>query len=531
LIFLAPTALGQMPPPAPGPAPLLYVRFNGPVGQQVTLFRGLTAVPFDGPVTVGLRPGYIYRVKLGGWTRYPGLTIYPTLEVRGSLCMPPKLGVANHPAPVTITEQDLERVIAGSLITKVVYLEDPEKAFPAATEPDRPIELNLPSETDLLQEARDHGRLMLIIRFGQREVGPDELAQQSIPGTMLFPGERVLAPPQAPPCLPWANLQMVDPTLGPKPLTEECLHDGGDIGVRAAFGPDGRLYGVDPSDTVAEFSDSHGRRHIAISCRICLCVPRFVVLRTECPIAAQGGVLTPEGARKVQGQELLKMRLPSQQGLVVKQLAAVQGRHRPNEVQTKQWPVPLLGVCVLEAVQIDVGPIALLGTKKVSTLTQTQQLQLVKQMDRAREFTQAKGLQELTQVEGPVIIGRVKGLDVLSTVIETRDLTVCCNEEPCPPEKPLILFKCADTHSAKIGDVVTFFLKYSNHGGQPISDVAVVDNLTSRLEYVPGSTKSDRPAVFTMQENDAGSVILRWEITGRLPPGESGVITFQAKIR
>ena len=41
----------------------------------------------------------------------------------------------------------------------------------------------------------------------------------------------------------------------------------------------------------------------------------------------------------------------------------------------------------------------------------------------------------------------------------------------------------------------------------------------------------DRPAVFTLQENEAGSVKLRWAIDGVLPPGQSGVITFQARIR
>ncbi len=115
--------------------------------------------------------------------------------------------------------------------------------------------------------------------------------------------------------------------------------------------------------------------------------------------------------------------------------------------------------------------------------------------------------------------------------VETRDLTVCCNETPCPPDRPLVLIKCADRHSAQVGEVVTFILKYSNHGGQPIADIAVTDSLTTRLDYIPGSSQSDRAAVFTTQANEAGSMILRWEITGRLMPGQSGVVRFQARIR
>ena len=79
--------------------------------------------------------------------------------------------------------------------------------------------------------------------------------------------------------------------------------------------------------------------------------------------------------------------------------------------------------------------------------------------------------------------------------------------------------------------MVTFFLKFSNIGGKPITDVAVSDSLTGRLEYIPGSAKSDREAVFVTQDNDAGSLILRWEIRDALPPGQKGIVTFQARVR
>jgi hypothetical protein len=61
--------------------------------------------------------------------------------------------------------------------------------------------------------------------------------------------------------------------------------------------------------------------------------------------------------------------------------------------------------------------------------------------------------------------------------------------------------------------------------------VAVTGSLSPRLEYVPGSAQSDRTAVFTTQDNGAGSVILRWEISGWLLPGQSGVVRFQARVR
>ena len=115
--------------------------------------------------------------------------------------------------------------------------------------------------------------------------------------------------------------------------------------------------------------------------------------------------------------------------------------------------------------------------------------------------------------------------------MQTRDLTVCCCETPIPPDKPLVLVKCADRGAAQPGDVITFLLRYSNVGGRPMTDVAVSDSLSGRLEYVPGSAVSDRDAVFTVQPNEAGSAVLRWEVSGTLLPGQSGRLRFQAKVR
>src|SRR5437764_15115461 len=89
------------PPPLRGPAPLLYVRFLGPEGLRVTVFQGQAAGRTEEvPFTVGLRPGYIYRVKVSGFPQRPGAMLFPTLEVRGTLFLPPRFKAADYPAPV-----------------------------------------------------------------------------------------------------------------------------------------------------------------------------------------------------------------------------------------------------------------------------------------------------------------------------------------------------------------------------------------------------------------------------------------------
>lgn len=535
-LFLAGSVRAQMAPPLPlhGPSPLLYIRFIGAPGLRVTFYQGRPrGRAFDAPVVAGMRPGYFYRVQLSHLPGHPGISLYPTLEVYGSLKLPSRLSAAKYPAPVVLTDSDIESALSGNMVSKVIYLENPDLAMPTTTPPDLPIELNLPPGGKLLAEARDRGRPMLVLRMGGRSlVSEEELARSTIPGTILHPGEKALSHPPVPPCLPLDCGPFHDPRLGPKPLEEECLHDGGDRGNRAGLDREGRLAGVEPEDTVAEFTDSYGRRHVTHSNRVCLCVPRFAVLRCEVPLSRYESAVGVNDTRRVEIHQGFASRTPPLLTRKYEQLYGAHGRERPSINQAVTGTIPLVRLEVLEAVEVPLGPIALLGTKAIFTLTEIERTKLLKQLELARQLSSRASVQGESSVIGTSVVGRIEaGARIVQAEAETRDLTVCCNEVPCPPDKPLVLIKCADRQSAQVGDVVTFLLKYSNHGGKPIADVAVTDSLTTRLEYIPGSSRSDRPAVFTTQQNEAGSLVLRWEINGKLMPGQSGVVRFQARVR
>jgi uncharacterized repeat protein (TIGR01451 family) len=525
---------GQAPLPLPerGPAPLLYVRFIAPTGTHVTVYQGTPpGHDYAAPLVVALRPGYLHRVRLSGLPGRPGVTLAPTLEVLGTLHLTAHLRPEDYPAPIVLTEQDIDRVLAGALVTKVVYLEHPDRAVAAATRPDQPLELELPPNRNLANEAWALGRPMLLVRLGQRDVGIDEMAAQSVAGTVLLPGERVLPPARVPPYLPWACVPVYDPLTGPRPPEEECLHDGGDAGLPAGIDAQGKLRGLDPSDSVAEYTDCHGQRHVACSNRVCICVPRFAVLRTELPPAGYVATVGPVAAQAVREQVQLRLEVPSRETHQNEQPSAMKGRLQASAAFVSQGVARLDRLEVLNAALIDIGPAALLDTKEVVRLTEVQRTQLARQLELARQLSTRKGTSAVEQVETTTVVGRVEGLAAVSSVAATRDLTLCCNEAPHLPEQPLHLCKWASAQSAQVGDVITFYLKYSNHGGQPITDIAVSDSLTARLEYVPGTARADRDAVFTTQQNEAGSVILRWEIGGRLLPGQHGVVSFQARVR
>jgi uncharacterized repeat protein (TIGR01451 family) len=470
LLLAAAAAAGPYtPPPMPGAAPLLHVLLSGPPGVSVTFYQGQApARRFEVPVTVGLRPGYIYRLTVTGFPQRPGLELHPTLEVRGTLRLPADLPASRHPAPVYLSEFDAERLLDGSLITKVLYLENPKKAFPEAGRKDQPFELELPPERDLLEESRQFGRPVLVFRAGNRDVSDEELRRDSVNNTILFPTEKDLGLPRVPPPLAWVCFPWYDPTHGPRGAEEECLHDGGDTGDRAGFGPDGRLEGIDPEDTVAEYRDSEGNKKIAVSNRVCLCVPRFAVLRTILNLERSRLALGPAAVRRVDTQQLMESALRT-------------ARHQ--------------------------------------------------QLEHAADAIARQSASEMQASLGTAVTGKIEGTQFVASRMGPANISAVCRETPRTPDRPLLLQKWSDRPDAEVGDEVQFTLKYVNQGGRPISDVAVSDSLTGRLEYIAGSAQSSRNAVFTSLANESGSLLLRWQINGVLQPGDSGVVRFKVRVR
>ena len=100
------------------------------------------------------------------------------------------------------------------------------------------------------------------------------------------------------------------------------------------------------------------------------------------------------------------------------------------------------------------------------------------------------------------------------------------------PDNPrLRLVKIASCDHALSGEEVEFVLRFDNIGDQVIGNVTIVDNLSTRLEYIPNSAHSSVDAKFSTTPNDAGSTILRWEIQGEIKPREGGVLRFRTRVQ
>ncbi|MSQ94565.1 MAG: DUF11 domain-containing protein [Gemmataceae bacterium] len=476
VLSMAEVALGQFPfqqvPAPPPPGPLMYVRFAGPKGAKITVYRGFDqGQTLELPCTLGFRPGYSYRLAVFDIPGLPRHVFCPSLEVRGTLALSGKTRNADFPAQINFNEEELGRAVLGSFIKKVVTLERPDQAIPVASKPDQPLEIPVQATRDPFVEAAERGAPLIVYHLGQRFLTPQELNALAIPGTVLLPGERVLGTPRLPPYLFWNWYPVFDPVHGPRPASEfNTVYDGGDSGAPAGFNRFGKLKGLDPTDTIAEYTDSRGNQKHAASNRVGVCVPRFVIIKAEYNLARQS------------------MRTHLGAALTATSPSASVGQASAKEQSAQQHPESI-------------------GTKL--------------------------RLSGTFNTLGTSAMGRVQGLEIKSILHGVGSVDVIANgpKQTEPADGPLMIIKWPDKTFANVGEVVTFYLKYSNTGGQPITSVVVSDSLAARFEYVKGSTKTDRDALFTTQLNEAGSTLLRWEFGAALQPREHGLITFQVRVR
>ncbi|HYT90436.1 MAG TPA: hypothetical protein VEL76_17150 [Gemmataceae bacterium] len=118
------TAVAQVP----SAAARTQVRFAGPAGMQVRwLVRGpdgqvgYSEPPLEAPARYNFRQGATYPLKLSGIPGFPGLELYPTLEV--PLVGPAAQQFLAHSAvQLALTDEDFRRATAGELVVKTVHL-------------------------------------------------------------------------------------------------------------------------------------------------------------------------------------------------------------------------------------------------------------------------------------------------------------------------------------------------------------------------------------------------------------------------
>lgn len=156
------------------PAYYQPVRVDLPSTGKVTIFapvldrpaRSLKPVELPSPSQFGMQVGRVYRLRISHMPEFRGVELYPTVEVIDRLH--PPVGQADRfPIPLQFTAEEINHALDGQLVTKIVHLEQPQRALPMDRE-DTLATVWREHDENLLAEADLRGRPILIIRIGGR---------------------------------------------------------------------------------------------------------------------------------------------------------------------------------------------------------------------------------------------------------------------------------------------------------------------------------------------------------------------------
>ncbi|MGI9473030.1 MAG: hypothetical protein ACR2NZ_15930 [Rubripirellula sp.] len=141
------------------------IAFMGPEGARFALPQGGSFADTKEVLNAGVLVGSVYRFQV---TRIPGAEgaeLYPTIEVIDRTYPPPGLAT-RYPIVIQLDQDDFDAAMAGQLVTRVVYLEDPDTATPIEQTPitNRPVEAA--EYQDALEVADRLGRPVAIVRIG-----------------------------------------------------------------------------------------------------------------------------------------------------------------------------------------------------------------------------------------------------------------------------------------------------------------------------------------------------------------------------
>ncbi len=299
---------------------------------------------------------------------------------------------------------------------------------------------------------------------------------------------------------------------------DEYLCDGGDFGLPAAVRADWSVDGLEQEDAIAHYDTLDGRVIVTPSNRVCVYAPRFAaVRRVENLLAHERRQLidiaidetTPSSAAETQPvatstqRNAVAINLGKQPAILFRsreQAAEFVNLVKPGDFYNSLGPYA--NISVIRSGQID--------GREEAIVKRAIQAAVAWNGDQAAQVV-------LSNQQAVAVVG----LKQPGTVYQT--------DEPGDPR--LRLVKLASTHHALPGEEVEFTLRFDNIGDQVIGNVTIIDNLTTRLEYVPNTAKSTVDASFSSVPNGTGSNVLRWEIESPLKPGEGGVLQFKCRVK
>lgn len=300
---------------------------------------------------------------------------------------------------------------------------------------------------------------------------------------------------------------------------DEYLADGGDDWEKVRVEPNWDVRGLNIEDTVVHYDTLQNQVKVQPSNRVHIYSPRF------------GSV------RQVQGLVGNEQRIGFGTVDHTTRIASASDRLKAGTAQQRNQAGYARHNVLLHGANTRVN------SGRVTTPTG---LVALKQNDHVRSFTDLlthkifSSSQMAYLAEGRRMAVAWGGIDSVTVNVDTQTPMATLNVQK--PQGVLVIgdgetspklevFKVASTDSAQRGEIVDFFIRFDNVGTELLGNLTIMDSLSPRLEYIQGSAGSSVDAEFFTEPNDAGSLVLRWEIKEPLKTGDFGVVRFRCRVQ
>lgn len=150
------------------------VAITGPPGTKFALAHGGAFVEGEALLQAGLLIGSVYRFRITELPGFAGAELYPTIELIDRTYPPPGLAT-RFPIRIDLDDEDFQAALGGQLVTRVIFLEDPQTATPMLQDQDTIRPLDILENQDPLEIADRYGRPLAIVRIGS--VTPPQAAE------------------------------------------------------------------------------------------------------------------------------------------------------------------------------------------------------------------------------------------------------------------------------------------------------------------------------------------------------------------
>ena len=149
------------------------IQFTGSEGMEirwdVSAPNAFDSIPLYSKGRFDFPQGAVYRLQLTNIPGHEGKVFYPTLEVAGG-SVKSRAFLTHNAVPVHFTDEDFTQASAGNLVTKVIFLPDPEFQDLATAGIGTLVSTRLDPGINPIIEADRQGTILAVIRLGNKSL-------------------------------------------------------------------------------------------------------------------------------------------------------------------------------------------------------------------------------------------------------------------------------------------------------------------------------------------------------------------------